>query len=352
MTEAKPAPAGGRSLRNVGIFVVVAVLLLLFVTGVLSLTHVWNLILLEPILNFLVLLSKYLLGNFGLAIIVLTIVIRVITIPLTMQQLKASKAMQAIQPKIQELQKKYGKDQQKLGQETMKLYKEMGVNPLGCAFPMLIQFPIWIALYQSVIQALAYSPENLFGLSKQLYHWSAIEAMIPLNHHFLWLDLIKGDFFMAILTAASMWVLQKMSTVPSTDATQQSTQRLMLWMMPLLFGFMSLTLPSGLSLYWVASNLIGIVIQYRVTGWGDLKRPSLASLSVPFRRKPPQPVDTPAKIEVVPGKGKETVKAVATSPGKSEATAASAGSKQAAAGNKNPQRKKDRHGKHRDKRKV
>jgi YidC/Oxa1 family membrane protein insertase len=327
------------------------VLLLLFLTGVLSPTHVWNLILLEPMLNFLVLLSKYLLGNFGLAIIVLTIVIRVITIPLTMQQLNASKSMQAVQPKIKELQKKYGKDQQKLGQETMKLYKEMGVNPLGCAFPMLIQFPIWIALYQSVIQALAYTPENLFGLSKQLYHWSPIEAMVPLNHHFLWLDLIKGDILLAVLTAASMWVLQKMSTVPSTDPSQQSTQRLMLWMMPLLFGFMAITLPSGLSLYWTASNIIGIVIQYRVTGWGDLKRPSLASLSAPFRRRPPQPVDTPAKVEEVSGQGKGTVKGAATQQVIAEAGGANADRKEAVGDNTNSPRKKDRHGKRRNKRK-
>ena len=120
MTEAKPTPSRARSLRNLVIYAVVAVLILLFLTGVLSPTHVWNLILLEPMLNFLVLLSKYLLGNFGLAIIVLTIVIRVITMPLTMQQLNASKSMQAVQPKIKELQKKYAKDQQKLGQEGIE----------------------------------------------------------------------------------------------------------------------------------------------------------------------------------------------------------------------------------------
>jgi YidC/Oxa1 family membrane protein insertase len=182
--------------------------------------------------------------------------------------------MQAIQPKMKELQKKYAKDQQKLNQEVMKLYKEEGVNPLGCAFPMLVQFPIWIALYQSVLQALAYTPENLVGLSKQLYSWGVIQGMVPLNHHFLWLDLTSGDFYMAIIVAASMWVLQKMSTPPSLDPQQQSMNRMMLWMMPLLFGFFALSLPSGLSLYWVTSNIISIVIQYRVTGWGELRMPS------------------------------------------------------------------------------
>ena len=122
-------------------------------------------------------------------------------------------------------------------------------------------------------------------------------------------------------------------------------------MMPLLFGFMAITLPSGLSLYWTASNIIGIVIQYRVTGWGDLKRPSLASLSAPFRRKPPQPVDTPAKVEEVSGKGKGTVKVCATPQVRAGASGTNAGRKEAVGGNINLQRKKDRDGKHRSKRK-
>jgi YidC/Oxa1 family membrane protein insertase len=347
MSEVKPKPA--INIRRIIIFLIIAVLLILFISGVVSPTGVWNLILLEPIMNFLVLLSKYLLGNFGVAIIILTIIIRLITMPLTMSQLRSSKAMQALQPKMKELQKKYGNDQQKLGQETMKLYKEEGISPAGCIVPMLVQFPIWIALYQSVVQALAYTPENLVGLSKQLYSWGVIQAMVPLNHHFLWLDLTKGNFYMAIIVAASMWVLQKMSTTPSLDPSQQSMTRMMTWTMPLLFGVMAMTLPSGLSLYWVASNVLGIVIQYRVTGWGDLKRPSLASLSAPFRRKPPQSVATSAKVEEASGKG--TMKGASTQLGKVGASGASPDPKEAAGGDRNVQRKKDRHGKRRGKRK-
>lgn len=345
MSEAKPKPTV--NMRKLLIFLAVGVLILLFITGVLSITQVWNTILLEPMLNFLVLLSKYLLGNFGLAIIVLTIIIRLVTLPLTMRQLRSTKAMQALQPKMKELQKKYAKDKQQLNTEVMKLYKEQGINPLGCVFPMLIQFPIWIALYQSVIQALAYTPENLIGLSKQLYSWAPIQGMVPLNQHFLWLDLTRGDFIIGILTAASMWVLQKMSTSPSLDPQQQSMNRIMLWMMPLMFGFFAITLPSGLSVYWVASNIIGIVIQYRISGWGDLRMPSLSDL----RRKPPQPAATPVKVEETSSKGKGTVKGVAVQQGKAGTAGDSADLKGAAGGDTSSQRKKGSHGKHRGKRK-
>ena len=347
MAEAKPAQP--LNVRRFLIFLLIGVVLILLITGVVSVTGVWNKILLEPMLNFLVLMSKYFLGSFGIAVIVLTIIIRLLMFPLTMKQLKSSKAMQAIQPKIKELQKKYAKDQQKLGQETMKLYKEEGVNPLGCAFPMLIQFPIWIALYQSVIQALAYTPENLLGLSKQLYSSAVIRGALPLNHHFLWLDLTSGDIFMAILTMASMWVLQKMSTQPSTDPQQQSMSRIMLWVMPLMFGFFSLTLPSGLSLYWVASNIISLILQYRVTGWGTLTMPSLPSF---LKRGAPQPVENPAaKIEGTTSTGKKAGKSVALQQGDAKADSASSDKKAAVGGDIISQRKKGRHGKRRGKRK-
>jgi YidC/Oxa1 family membrane protein insertase len=336
------------NLRRFLIFLLIAVLFFLLVTGVISITGVWNTILLNPMLNFLVLMSKYFLGSFGIAVIVLTVIIRLLMFPLTMKQLQSSKAMQSLQPKMKELQKKYAKDQQKLNQEVMKLYKEEGVNPLGCAFPMLIQFPIWIALYQSVIQALAYTPENLLGLSKQLYSSSLIRDALPLNHHFLWLNLINGDIFMAILTVASMWVLQKMSVQPSADQQAQSMNRIMLWVMPLMFGFFSLTLPSGLSLYWVASNIISIVMQYRVTGWGTLQRPSLAFL----RRGTPQPAGNPqAKIEGAASTGKKSGKSDALQPKGAEAGSASSENKEAAGSDIVSQRRKVRHGRRRSKRK-
>jgi YidC/Oxa1 family membrane protein insertase len=234
---------------------------------------IWNLIIANPVLNVLIALSHILGGSFGLAIIVLTIIVRLILWPLTKRQLNSTKVLQQMQPKIQELQKKYGKNQQKLQQEMMKLYKEAGVNPLGCLWPMLVQFPIWIALYQAIISALATTPENLLNLAQRLYPWSVISQAIPLSSHFLWLNLgSQGDLILAIIVGGTMWVQQKMTQAPAVDPRQQSTSNMMLLMMPLMFGLFTLMFPSGLALYWAVSNIIGIVTQYFVTGgWGYLK---------------------------------------------------------------------------------
>jgi YidC/Oxa1 family membrane protein insertase len=107
---------------------------------------IWDIVVLQWMVNLLIALSHFLFNNFGLTIIMFTIVIRFILLPLTLRQLRATKKMQDLQPQLTELQKKYGKDKQKLAQEQMRLYKESGVNAAGCAIPMLIQFPIWIGL--------------------------------------------------------------------------------------------------------------------------------------------------------------------------------------------------------------
>ena len=235
---------------------------------------VWYLIIANPVLNVLVALTNLLGGNFGLAIIALTVIVRLISWPLTKRQLNSTKAMQEMQPKIQELQKKYGKNQQKLQQEMMKLYKEAGINPLGCIWPMLIQLPIWIALYQAIMSALATTPESLLGLAQRLYSWGIVNQVIPLSSSFLWLDLGQPDpyFILAIIVGGTMWVQQKMTTAPTVDPRQQSTNRMMTLLMPLMFGFLTLMFPSGLALYWAVSNIIGIVTQYFVTGgWGYLR---------------------------------------------------------------------------------
>jgi len=238
-----------------------------------SFIEVWHFIIGNPVLNVLIALSHLLSGSFGLAIVALTIIVRLISWPLTKRQLNSTKALQDMQPKLQELQKKYGKNKQKLQQETMKLYKEAGVNPLGCLWPMLVQLPIWIALYQAIIRALATTPENLLDLAHRLYSWDIVNQAIPLNSHFLWLDLgSSGDFILAIIVGGTMWVQQKMTQAPAVDPGQQSTSRMITLMMPLMFGFITLMVPSGLALYWAVSNIIGIITQYFFTGgWGYLK---------------------------------------------------------------------------------
>jgi YidC/Oxa1 family membrane protein insertase len=224
----------------------------------------------QPVINTLIWLTHYLFNNFGLAIIALTIVVNGAMLPLTLKQVHASKAMQELQPKLAELQKKHAKDKQKLAQEQMRLYKESGVSPAGCLLPMLVQMPVWFALYQSIMRVLAVIPENLLGLSPYLYSWPLVYTTLPLHNNFLWLNLATGDMILAILVGGTMWVQQKMTMTSTADPRQQSQANLMLWMMPLMFAFLSLSFPSGLALYWVTSNLFRIGIQYFVAGWGGL----------------------------------------------------------------------------------
>ena len=235
--------------------------------------NAWELIILQPMTNVLIVVSDYLAGSFGLAIIALTIIVNLAMLTLTLKQMHATKALQELQPKIAELQKKYAKDKQGLAQEQMRLYKEAGMNPRGCVLPMLIQMPIWIALYQSIMMSLAAAPEGLLNLSSYLYNWSVVFSVLPLNNSFLWFDLGQTDMFLALLVGASFWVQQKMSTPTSPDARQQAQSQMMLWMMPLLFTFLALSFPSGLALFWVMSSIVRIFIQYRVSGWGGLNKP-------------------------------------------------------------------------------
>lgn len=229
----------------------------------------WTHGLVIPMTNVLVLMARLSFGNFGVAIIMFTLVMRGITWPLTQQQLRASRAMAAVQPRIQQLQKQH-KDPKRRSEETMKLYREAGFSPLGCVWPMLVQFPIWIALYQSIRFTLGATPENLLALSQRLYPWAYLRTAVPLNEHFLWLDLGKpdGTLIMAVLVGASTWIQQKM-TMPNrapVDPQQASVNQTMLIMMPLMFAFFTLQFPSGLALYWVATNVIGVVLQYFYQG--------------------------------------------------------------------------------------
>ena len=237
-----------------------------------GIAEIWNLIAVQPMTNVLIVLSDYLFNNFGLAIIALTIVVNVLMYPLTMKQVRATKAMQALQPKLAELKKKYGKDKERMGREQMKLYKESGMNPAGCIVPMLVQMPIWIALFYSIRGLLPLAPEGLLKLAQNLYSWDIVYSMVPLSDKFLWLNLALPDsiLLLPILVGATMWVQQKMTMTSTADPKQQAQSRMMLWLMPLMFAFITLQFPSGLALFWVTSSVIRIVIQYFVAGWGGL----------------------------------------------------------------------------------
>ncbi len=225
--------------------------------------------------------------NFGLAIIVFTILVRLITYPLTASQVKSTKAMQEMQKskKWQDIQKKYKGDREKLAQEQMNLYKEMGVSPFGSCLPTLIQFPIIIGLYQAIIRALAVTPIQLLELTRHIYPFYNAAALIPLNNYFLWLDLSvpEKDFgitiagftlpILAVLVVATTFLQSRLMTPPSTTGDQGANMsRAMNLYMPLFMGYLAYSFPSGLALYFVTSNVVG-VLQYGIMGrldWRNL----------------------------------------------------------------------------------
>lgn len=194
-------------------------------------------------------------GNYGLAIIIVTILQKVAFHPLTHKSLKSMQAMQAIQPKVQALQERFKNNPQKKQEETMALYKKHGVNPMGGCLPMLVQIPIFIALYNA--------------LSSSVEMWQA---------HFLWIrDLTQPDALfnlpiwggshigfnlLALLMGASMWIQQKMS--PTVGDPRQA--QIMLWMMPILFTWMFWSFPSGLVVYWLVNNILQVGQQWLIMG--------------------------------------------------------------------------------------
>ena len=161
------------------------------------------------------------------------------------------------------------------------------MNPAGCLLPMLIQFPVWIALYQSIIRVLAVAPEDFLNLSQRLYvSWPEVFSLVPLESQFLWLDLAMPDRWLALplLVGGTMWIQQKMMTSTTGDPKQQAQGQMMLWMMPMMFAFFSLQFPSGLALYWITSNIITIISQYFTIGWGGLTFPGQAKNPTVDRR--------------------------------------------------------------------
>jgi len=223
--------------------------------------------------NSLLFLYNMLGHNFALSIAVFTVLVRLITLPFTLPAQRSAKVQQEIQPELEKIRKKYAKDKEKQTQETMKLYKEKGINPaMGC-LPMLLQLPIMFAFYQSIVKALANTPLQMVSLGK--FASASLSQLVPLGSHFLWLDLGYPDttFILPILVVATTWLQQKMAATPSTDSQAASMSQSMQITMPLMFGFITMSLASGLAVYFVISNLVGIATQYFISGKGSLSLP-------------------------------------------------------------------------------
>lgn len=205
--------------------------------------------------------------SFGFAIILFTLTIRLITYPLNVQQIKSSRAMQALQPELKKLQEKYKDDKEKLGREQMKLWQEHGINPVMGCLPMLVQLPIWFALYRALIEL---SHE---GLLYEGFLWipSLAGPVVGMDRWPTWIFFWGPEFIgwgpalaylvLPVLLVASQFYMQQMMTPPSTDPQQASMQQMMKFM-PIMFGYFALVVPSGLSLYWFVSNGLMLLQQY------------------------------------------------------------------------------------------
>jgi YidC/Oxa1 family membrane protein insertase len=218
--------------------------------------------------NVLLFFYAHLGQSFVIAITALTIVLRLITMPLQIRQIRSTRRMAALQPRLAELQKKHAGNKDKLLTEQQALYKEAGVNPVGGCVPTLIQFPIWSGLYQAINSGLADTPLELVSLGKNVYAgFEAIREIVPLQSHFLWLNLAQPDpspFVLPVLVAGTMWLQQKLMTQPSADPQQASMNQTMQLMMPLMFGYFTTQFSAGLAIYFVISNVIGIVMQWGI----------------------------------------------------------------------------------------
>lgn len=232
----------------------------------------WDLIL-NPFVTLLTFLYSILGQNVVLAIVVFTILVRVAILPLTAQQQRSAKEMQKLQPELKKLQEKHKNDREKLAQEQMALYKEHGVNPFGGCLPLLIQFPILIGLYQAIIFSLAATPFQLLDLSNR-FLIPGLDHLVPLNNMWLGMDLTKPPtanptwaLALPALVLVTTWLQSKLTippAPPSDDGKPTQAQAMtqsMTTIMPLMFGFFSLSFSVGLSIYFITGNIIGI-IQY------------------------------------------------------------------------------------------
>ena len=204
--------------------------------------------------------------HWGFAIIAFTIIIKVITFPLTLTQIRGMEAQKAIQPKVQELQKKYGNDREKLSKAQMELYQEAGVNPLSGCLPLIIQMPILFGLYQSIV---------VLGnrLADARFYWIPDLGFPRYTEGLAWITTAYngGEYgtlvaymVLPVLLVVSQFIMQKWMT-PSAGGDQAGMTKQIGLMMTFMFGFFTLQVPAGLSLYWVTSNLLQVLQQWLIT---------------------------------------------------------------------------------------
>lgn len=233
--------------------------------------------LLNPFITALALLYSIFGNNIVLAITALTVVIRLATSPLLLQQQRSTEAMQVLQPQIKRLQEKYKGDREKISMAQMELYKEHKISPLGGCLPLVVQLPILFALYGAITYGLGATPYQVIDLSGRLLI-PGLDKLVPLDKMWLGLDLTQSPtvagfnaavVILPLLVVVTTWLQSKL-TIPPVDPNDKSNPaasmtRSMTTIMPLMFGFFALTFSVGLSIYFIVSNTVGI-IQYTLLG--------------------------------------------------------------------------------------
>lgn len=262
----------------------------------------WQTFVVWPLANILIWIAVQLkqLGvvyAWGFAIILFTLAVKVLTFPLSLTQIRGMQAQKELQPRLQELQKKYGKDRERLSQEQMKLYQEAGVNPLSGCLPLVIQMPILFGLYAALVAVgplminagffwipdLSY-PQYSMGMSWIPELWQAG------NYQTLIAYLV-----LPVMLVVSQFVMQKwMTPTPAGDGASAGMTQNMSLVMTLMFGYFTLMVPAGLTLYWVTSNLLQMIQQWGVTRF-MMKPSSVAALPAGDGASTPVTVDSTAE---------------------------------------------------------
>jgi YidC/Oxa1 family membrane protein insertase len=226
--------------------------------------ELYNTVLYEPILNLLVFFYNIIPGNdIGLAIIALTVLVKLVLLPFSFQSIKSQKAMQDIQPKLEALKKEFKDDKEKLAAETMKLYKEQKVNPLSSCLPLLIQFPFLIAVYQAFRHGLESDALNL--LYPFVHNPGTINSI-----SFGIVDLAVPSFVLAILAGLGQYVQTRMlitkkgpqkSKGAKDENMMASMNKSMQYFMPFMTVIIGMRFPGGLALYWLVTTVLTVLQQ-------------------------------------------------------------------------------------------
>ena len=259
-------------------------------------SQLWHIFLYQPLINALILFYKIFFNNLGLAIIGLTVLIRLLLMPLTLPALKTAAKIKELAPKLEKLKKKHKGDQQAFARAQLELYRQHGANPAAGCLPQIIQLVVLIALFQAFRQVLGANAETIGKLNGVLYPALRLPAKTTFNLKFLYLDLAQPDVFrlpgfrfpipgaFLFLAAVTQFLTSKMMAPVVSAARKQAEktpekqddmatimQQQMMFMFPLMTILIGFSFPSGLVLYWLVFSLFQMGQQYKTGGLGGLE---------------------------------------------------------------------------------